>query len=385
MNKAEKNAMTNNSEDLTGVLYANDPLVFYFTKPDFNGEEEHWSATFPIDQIDGGGPSGDTTFLGHFGSLIVTHGQCETTTDAGGTFPGPDSSMSYYNANEGVNNQGCFPDLGGDTNRVRGLRTQNPEIYRPTNTPYLVLRTKGGPGDATAKILTQDTPSMNAFSTEMAFCIGSNTGCWYLYSEPNYSGDAKVLFVDEGYAQQGVYYIDPFIVRSARMSDGLGPQEKLPYNKDSLRNIKFINKDYPHIEKIRIRLEGTDDVWVDLDAGDVINFPVMNSSNGTRAMVTYNGHNVQAICFDNNDDSDDVFTPKDDFGGEWGYFIYHMNNLHDGLSIDETAIEFLNGYYLNYYKDLNGIAGDPAALFTQKLISNSDGTENIEITISLDK
>ncbi|ODB44468.1 hypothetical protein BB427_23015 [Pseudoalteromonas sp. BMB] len=200
-----------NNESATygiGKTKKDDPQVYYFTKPNFQGKEEH----------SGGGPgvvihfstnsvSGDTTFLGHFGSMIVTRGQCETSTAAGSTFVGaPSQTLSYYNANEGVNNQGCFANLSShDKDKVRALRVQRGDIVRPTSTPYLVLREYGGHSESKALVLTKDTPSITAFTkVELLFAIGSSTGKWYLYDQENYQGNVKCVSVDGGKTQGGI-------------------------------------------------------------------------------------------------------------------------------------------------------------------------------------
>lgn len=199
---------------------ANHASVIIFTEANYCGAQATWSGTWPYYKIANGD---DDTFDGNLGSLIVLRGQCEVTTSIGGVFPAPDNTETYYNANAGLNNQGCFPGLGSNTNRITALRTQRDDIIRPTNTPYLVLRDHPNKiTDAKAIVLQGDTPSINAFTCGRAIAVGSTTGEWYLCDQENYQGNYIKVTVGGGTEHNvgnGYYGFDEdFIVRSVTMT-----------------------------------------------------------------------------------------------------------------------------------------------------------------------
>lgn len=220
---------------------SSDAVVYYFSKSNFNGMMESFSNTWPTDNFkkNGKNPYANdySFFYGHFGSLIVTRGQCETTTDATGNFAN-DSRTSYYNADEGPYGTGCFPSLGSDTDDVIALRTQRPDIIRPTHNPCLVLRDSTQNGDTgdknesqTAKIITGNTGDIPSFSAAMIFAMGSTSGVWYLFDSPDYKGNGFSVNVNKGNTnyEQGVYkYGEPLQVRSATMLvDDIAPNQSL--------------------------------------------------------------------------------------------------------------------------------------------------------------
>ena len=336
--------------------------VYYFTKENFEGLEEAFSSTYPYDQLDGSGVSDDTTFLGHFGSLIVTRGECETTTDAGSSFPAPDTTVSYYDANKGVNGQGCFPTLkSDDKNKVRALRTQRDDIIRPTTSPYLVLRSGAGRDDAVSLIINADTPSIEAFSTEMAFAIGSSSGEWALFSEENYRGEVIILKVDEGEDGQGVHFgLNNFIVRSAYQAK-IGSY--LSYDPGKLSKYIIKNNGYSTLSNIKIRLSGKDDVSKSLSSGQSITIDFNKDSQGTRCMMMYDGALIQQVDFNDGKSADDLDLSEFN-GNQTGQARYNA-----GDSSDEQFITMKYGKYtyLNYWYDTDGIDGHGFAVLYHEL------------------
>ncbi|HEJ0318296.1 TPA: hypothetical protein SLP15_004750 [Klebsiella aerogenes] len=164
--------------------------VIYFTGSHYNGSRE-WAARHGVvNKMD---LTGD--FKHGISSMVVLRGQCETTGTSTGTF---NDASDYYNACNGLNNQGCWETLGSNDNSFTAIRLQRPDIERNKNIPYLILRNGIDGSSASAITLTEDAPSLEAFNVAEAIAVGSDTGKWYLYSEPGYKGSVKELDVSGG-------------------------------------------------------------------------------------------------------------------------------------------------------------------------------------------
>lgn len=317
-------------------------FVIIFQGADYNGASAGWSGTWPYYKIHNGG---DSTFDGHLGSLIVLRGQCETTTAIGGIFPAPDDTKSYYNANEGENNQGCFPGLGSDTNRITALRTQHDEIIRPTNTPYLVLRDHPNKiTDAKAKILRGDTASIDAFSCGYAFAIGSTTGEWYLFEEENYTGHCTKINVGGG--NNGYYsFDDVFTVRSVSMTPpSYDPGYMYSYNPNFMDEI-IIQNSTPRSIYVRNIYENGRVGDYSIEAGRSSEYP-FNKSNGT--IEGSHGDLVGLISL-NMDGSDCDLKMID--GQKMTYTT--------GFGETFDVIRFTDHQYLSSFTDKLGLRGSP--------------------------
>ena len=184
------------------------------------------------------------------------------------------------------------------------MRIQRDDIIRTTTTPYLVLRSGAGRDDAVSLVINADIPSVDTFSTEMAFAIGSSSGEWGLFSEENYRGEVIILKVDEGEDGQGVHFdLDNFIVRAAY-------QEKngsyLSYDPGKLSKYIIKNNGYSTLSNIKIRLSGKNDVTKSLPSGQSITIDFNKDSQGPRCMMMYDGALIQQVDFNDRKSADDL-------------------------------------------------------------------------------
>ncbi|WP_370612225.1 hypothetical protein [Klebsiella aerogenes] len=348
-------------EDVVGDP-ANHASVIFFTEYNYCGAQATWSSTWPYFKV-------DSTFAGNFGSLIVLRGQCETTTDIGGNFPAPDDTIKYYNANEGVNNQGCFPELGSNTNRITALRTQRDDIIRPTNTPYLVLRDHPNKTtDAKAIVLRGDTPSINAFTCGRAIAVGSTTGVWYLFEEENYQGQMTKLTVGGGSEHNvgnGYYsFAEDFTVRSVSMTPpSYDPGYTYSYNPNFMDKI-IIQNSTPRSLYVRNMYENGRVGDYSIDSGSSSEYP-FNKSNGT--IEGSHGDLVGLISL-NMDGSNCDLKMID------GQKMTYTTGLGDTFDV----ITFTDHQYLSSFTDKIGLRGEPNKF--QLLYSESGSKITIQIT-----
>ena len=241
------------------------------------------------------------------------------------------------------------------------MRIQRDDIIRTTTTPYLVLRSGAGRDDAVSLVINADIPSVDTFSTEMAFAIGSSSGEWGLFSEENYRGEVIILKVDEGEDGQGVHFgLNNFIVRSAYQAK-IGSY--LSYDPGKLSKYIIKNNGYSTLSNIKIRLSGKDDVSKSLSSGQSITIDFNKDSQGTRCMMMYDGALIQQVDFNDGKSADDLDLSEFN-GNQTGQARYNA-----GDSSDEQFITMKYGKYtyLNYWYDTDGIDGHGFAVLYHEL------------------
>ncbi|MFJ3459389.1 hypothetical protein ACIPMZ_20915 [Scandinavium goeteborgense] len=325
------------------------PTVYFFKDANYSGDAQSDSTAIAraikLDTFN---------FDGNISSIIVSHGQCETTTNGAGAFDG--DSTSYYNANEGLNNQGCYPTLkDSDNNQIEWIRAQRDDIYRPTGVPYLVLRDKGYEGGGTAKIFTTDTADIPAFTAEMFFALGSPTGEWFLYSEPNYQGEMKSLSVSGGDHSQGVYYTstDKFTVRSVRSSvpdSDVGPWTT--YNPSFLDTFDIINN-YDYTIHLKVIYRNGDRELFSLSDGQTRTF-TFNKSNWS--LIGSNNRSVELISLNDDKGQEDIHITD----GVGMSYTFRSNSA----TVD--TVKFTSHQYCTYLVDTSGIDSGPKAKLRQE-------------------
>ncbi|HCB2860302.1 hypothetical protein [Klebsiella aerogenes] len=362
-----KNAIENDNAIST---VDDNPHVYYFSGPNYSGRSEGWNGgPALIDHLDGRHSGGYNKMNKDISSMIVLHGQCQTCTSVGEDFrTAPESTMSYYNANGGINNQGAYPTLGDDDNKITCLRTQRDDIYRGTSKPYLVIRDGVGTTDENAKAITlqEDNPSIDAFSAEMLFCIGSPSGYWYLYDEPNYQGNLLMLKTDGGTYNQGVYFMDtPFTVRSATTTLNNDKGSWTYYNPANL-NTYTIQSNLPITVTLDVRYFNDDHATHYLKQGESFTFDVDEDRS---ILISGNNQEVTTISLNADSYGHDLQITHDQ--DRIQYYTSGDIEQFDVLS-------FSSNYYLSYWNDPIGVANNGPMKLTHSMSSNG-------LTLTLDK
>lgn len=321
--------------------------VYYFTGSDFSGLQESWiSNDTSTDHLDGRYSGGNSDFNHTISSMVVMKGECQTTTDAGGTMTGPEESMCYYQANKGENNQGVYASLGNYNNKFTALRVQHPEILRQTSVPYLILRDATGMSSANAKILTDNTPGMAPFKLRFALVVGSSSGYWDLFEYENYVGRYIRVYVNGGSYCLGDYGFkdDQFDILSARYADMLPPEAWVQFNPKDTATY-FIENQLGVDTDIQITTEhGTN--HVNIKNGGLQDFSINNDMPGQGAFLSWGGYKVSKISLSN--------------GGNGNVIKINSSiNTLEYISFDNThtnIIDFEKSVFLNGLYDKNGLS-----------------------------
>ncbi|HEN4996636.1 TPA: hypothetical protein U6I48_002129 [Klebsiella aerogenes] len=252
-----------------------------------------------------------------------------------------------------MNNQGCFPELGSNTNRITALRTQRDDIIRPTGTPYLVLRTTPSGGkitDGDAIILLSDQPSISAFTCECAIAVGSTTGEWFLFDEENYQGRITKVTVGGGSEHNignGFYSFDEnVIVRSARMAPPdaeTGPWMR--YSPNYCKTFRVVNK-YDYTITLKTIWEDGSHNEEDFPNDDFIDYTI----DYNQKALTRNGKKIAQISLNGGYSAEDIYTG----GNTVFYSTYRDQSGHAIFTFDTYE-------YVNWIVESSGVDGGPAA------------------------
>lgn len=360
------NTVENTTTEKSRIVRGDKPSqarVYYFNDNYFNGYGDAWNLpTMTHDDL-----SNEPSYRA-ISSLLVTRGECEITNATTQTFGGVDTE--FYRCTGGKNNAGIWETRGEYNDRGTALRVQHDEITRDTSKPYLVLRddyitsTSGK-----SKIFEGDNPQVN-FPAQVMFAIGSPTGKWYLYSEPDYKGELFIIDVNGGNSGQGVeerYADETFYVGSVRTTPSDTLQgEWLTYDPQTFTSFIITNETGRDVDLVyRFHNGDTKEETIVNNTG--IAFDVEEDRG-----IVIGGDYQEIIRFSFNGTGS---------GKDINISTGHKMTYTSGGTGDMDVLNFETNKYLDYFTDPSGIDGHGSITFDFEFTDFNAGNDEMILTL----